>query len=289
MKKPMPAVLILIVILGGIQPCIGFAETTAALSNSQYAPHRSELIRDFTLTGVLGLSQLLIPLNWESQRLFPDDLNDLDESIRNSWHTKTDNFLDGNMGALSTPFAVAAVITGLNWREGRPWRQTGTELLIFTNGAFANGFLTKSFKNGFSRRRPILEFASAADRAELDVKAANHKSFYSGHTSTAFYSAAFLRRRISQSLAQHGHTGIGSGYQWLTGITLYGWASYVGYSRIEIDQHYFTDVMVGALMGVLFEEVYYRFNLKHWNSDASWRLTSQVSPEKVQLQFAMRF
>ncbi len=289
MKKPMPAVLILIVILGGAQPRVGFAETTAALSNSQYAPHRSELIRDFTLTGVLGLSQLLIPLNWESQRLFPDDLNDLDESIRNSWHTKTDNFLDGNMGALSTPFAVAAVITGLNWREGRPWRQTGTELLIFTNGAFANGFLTKSFKNGFSRRRPILEFASAAARAELDVKATNHKSFYSGHTSTAFYSAAFLRRRISQSLAQHGHTGIGSGYQWLTGITLYGWASYVGYSRIEIDQHYFTDVMVGALMGVLFEEVYYRFNLKHWNSDASWRLTSQVSPEKVQLQFAMRF
>ena len=112
MKRPMPAVLILIIILGGVQPCVGFAETTAVLGNSQYVLHRSELIRDFTFTGMLGLTQLLIPLNWESQRLFPDDLNDLDESIRNSWHTKTDNFLDGNMGALSTPFAVAAVITG---------------------------------------------------------------------------------------------------------------------------------------------------------------------------------
>ena len=104
---------------------------------------------------------------------------------------------------------------------------------------------------------------------------------------------SFLRRRISQSLATHGHAGIKSGYQWLTGIALYGWASYVAYSRIEIDRHYFTDVTVGALMGVLFEETYYRLNLKHWGAQnmrngVSWRLTPQVTPESVGVHFAKR-
>ncbi|MCZ6676173.1 MAG: phosphatase PAP2 family protein [Candidatus Poribacteria bacterium] len=286
---PISLVLSLVIAVVFIQPGVGSAETTDALDNSQYTPHRSELIRDFAITGTLGLTQLLIPLNWESQRLFPDDVNNLDESIRDARHAKSDNFLNGSGGSLSTPLAVAAIITGLNWSEDRPWRQTGTELLIFANGGIANGFLTQSVKRGFSRRRPILEFASPTDRAELDAKATNHKSFYSGHTSTAFYSASFLRRRISQSLARHGHTGIRSGYQWLTGIALYGWASYVGYSRIEIDKHYFSDVVAGALMGVLFEEVYYRFNSKHWNTHAAWTLTPQVTSESIGVYFAKRF
>lgn len=285
----MQTIFVLITVFGGVHPCVSFAETTDVLDNSQYGLHRSELIRDFALTGTLGFTRLLMPLNWESQRVFPDEVNGLDKSIRDAWHTKSDNFLAGNSGSLSTPIAVAAIITGLNWSEGRPWQQSGTELLIFANGAFANGFLTQSFKRGFSRRRPILEFASSTEKTELAAKATNHKSFYSGHTSTAFYSASFLRRRISQSLAGKGHVGIRSGYQWLTGVALYGWASYVGYSRIEIDKHYFSDVAVGALMGVLFEEVYYRFNLKHWNAQTSWRLTSQITPQNAQVRFVKHF
>ena len=51
-----------------------------------------------------------------------------------------------------------------------PLQKTGNELLIFSNGALANSFLTNSFKRGFSRRRPFLEFSDFNDRAEFDAK-----------------------------------------------------------------------------------------------------------------------
>jgi membrane-associated phospholipid phosphatase len=233
---------------------------------SEYLLSHSEILTDLAVTASLGLTQILIPLDKDSQRLFPDEVNSLDRSMRDRWHTRSDNFLDGTIGALYTPAATGAIITVLNLAERVPTPKIGSELLIFANGALANKFLTRSFKRAFSRRRPELEFADEADEIELEKRDSAHESFYSGHASTAFFSAAFLRRRISQSFAEHGHSGIGSGYQWLTAIGLYSWAAYVGYSRIQIDKHYFTDVAAGMVMGLLFEEIYHRLNREHWNS-----------------------
>lgn len=237
-----------------------------ATGRSEYLLSHSEAFMDFAITASLGLTQILIPLNKDSQRLFPDEVNSLDGSMRDRWHTQSDNFLDGTIGALYTPAATGAIITVLNLAERAPTPRIGSELLIFANGALANKFLTKSFKRAFSRRRPELDFANEADKIEMWKKDSAHESFYSGHASTAFFSAAFLRRRISHSLAEHGHSGIGSGYQWLTAIGLYSWAAYVGYSRIQIDKHYFTDVAAGMVMGLLFEEIYHQLNRNHWNS-----------------------
>ncbi len=237
-----------------------------ASGRSEYLLSHSEILMDLAVTASLGLTQVLIPLGKNSQRLFPDEVNSLDRSMRDRWHTRSDNFLDGTIGALYTPAATGAIITVLNLAERVSTQKTGSELLIFANGAFANKFLTKSFKRAFSRRRPELDFGNEADKIELGKKDSAHESFYSGHASTAFFSAAFLRRRISQSLALHGHSGIGSGYQWLTAIGLYGWAAYVGYSRIQIDKHYFTDVVAGMVMGLVFEEIYHRLNREHWDS-----------------------
>ena len=258
-------------------------------STEQYSLPPSVLITDLTITTSLGLTQLLIPLNKDSQRLFPDEVNSLDRSMRDKWHTKSDNFLNGTVGSLYTPVSAGVAIVGLNLFEGASLQKAGNQLFIFVNGALANKFLTRSVKYTFSRRRPLLEFADAADKAELDARDKNHESFYSGHASTAAFPAAFLRRRISQSLKRHGHAGIRSGYQWLTTASLYSWAAYVGYSRVQIDKHYFTDVAVGMIMGLLFEETYYRFNEKHWGSYSSWRLAPQVSSETFQLCLSKSF
>jgi len=255
----------------------------------QYSLHRSEIITDLAIILSLRLAQELIPLNRDSQRLFPDEINSLDESIRDSWHTKSDNFLNGGTGSLYTPLAAGIIMTGLNLVEDSPSLKIGNELFVFVNGAFANKFLTKIFKRTFSRRRPLLEFADPDERAELEKDENNFEAFFSGHASMASFSATFLRRRISQSLQRHGHAGVQSGYQWLTGATLYAWAAYVAYSRIQIDKHYFTDVATGFVMGVLFEEVYYRLNLKHWNSYSSWRLAPQTRSGIFQLSLSRSF
>ena len=59
--------------------------------------------------------------------------------------------------------------------------------------------------------------------------------FPSGHTATAYSGASFLQRR----------------YGWKYGITAYVAASYVGWSRIESDNHYLKDFLVGAVLGVI--------------------------------------
>ena len=62
-------------------------------------------------------------------------------------------------------------------------------------------------------------------------------SFPSGHTSAAFQGATFIQKR----------------YGWTYGVPAFIGASYVGWSRIEgeSDQHDLTDVLGGAVIGIL--------------------------------------
>jgi len=59
-------------------------------------------------------------------------------------------------------------------------------------------------------------------------------SFPSGHTSISFQSAAFMHKR----------------YGFKKSIPLYVAASFVGYSRVETDNHYVEDVLAGAAIGI---------------------------------------
>ena len=61
------------------------------------------------------------------------------------------------------------------------------------------------------------------------------KSFPSGHTSAAFQGAAFIHQR----------------YGWKYSIPAYLGASFVGYSRVESDNHYVEDVLAGAIIGAV--------------------------------------
>lgn len=71
----------------------------------------------------------------------------------------------------------------------------------------------------------------------IDKKRPNgsDKSFPSGHTSAAFQGAAFIHRR----------------YGWEYAIPAYLGASFVGYSRVESNNHYVEDVLAGAVIGIV--------------------------------------
>lgn len=75
-------------------------------------------------------------------------------------------------------------------------------------------------------------------------------SFPSGHTTSAFASAAFLERR----------------YGWKVGIPSYIIASYVGWSRIYANKHDIYDVLAGATVGILSS---YLFTKPYKNLDIS--------------------
>jgi membrane-associated phospholipid phosphatase len=59
-------------------------------------------------------------------------------------------------------------------------------------------------------------------------------AFPSGHSAIAFSSAAFMQRR----------------YGWRTGLPAYAVAGYVGWLRVETDEHDWADVLGGAALGI---------------------------------------
>ncbi|MGD9020804.1 MAG: phosphatase PAP2 family protein [Lysobacterales bacterium] len=61
------------------------------------------------------------------------------------------------------------------------------------------------------------------------------KSFPSGHTSKSFMGATFIHKR----------------YGWKYAVPAYIAATYVGYSRVEADKHYWEDVVAGAAIGIV--------------------------------------
>lgn len=68
------------------------------------------------------------------------------------------------------------------------------------------------------------------------------RSFPSGHASISFASAEFVRNR----------------YGWEYGLPAYVFASFVGYSRVEANQHYTHDVVAGAVIGILSSALFTR-------------------------------
>jgi len=68
------------------------------------------------------------------------------------------------------------------------------------------------------------------------------RSFPSGHASISFASAEFVRNR----------------YGWEYGLPAYVLASFVAYSRVEANQHYTHDVMVGAAIGIVSSTLFTR-------------------------------
>ncbi len=73
----------------------------------------------------------------------------------------------------------------------------------------------------------------------------DNQSFPSAHTSVAFTSAEYLRKR----------------YGWVYGIPAYGLASFVAYSRVESDKHYAKDVIAGAAIGIASSYIFTTPNL----------------------------
>ena len=87
------------------------------------------------------------------------------------------------------------------------------------------------------------------------------KSFFSGHTSTAFVTSAFLHRETVDAIdaweAVEQLPTLRTGLKTASFVLLYGWASYVGYSRIADNKHYVSDVVVGAAVGTLIGNLVY--------------------------------
>jgi len=132
--------------------------------------------------------------------------------------------------------AIPVLAAGDAIRSTTSWTNAGLDALVVAESASLTGLTTLIAKNGFARLRP--------GRPPTPGQASGmYQSFWSGHTSTAFAIA------VSQAMQDTMRDDPAAPWVWAVGLTL---ATAVGYFRIAGDEHWFTDVVVGAAWGGAF-------------------------------------
>ncbi|CAM4145482.1 phosphatase PAP2 family protein [Cytophagaceae bacterium 50C-KIRBA] len=113
---------------------------------------------------------------------------------------------------------------------------------------------------------------------EVRPNGAEH-SFPSGHTATAFFGATVLAKEL------------GKEYPWLA-ITGYTLAAGTGYLRLANHEHWLSDVLVGAGIGIASAELAYCIYPKlkeHFSSSQAFQWEPRVAPNYYAASFSYHF
>jgi membrane-associated phospholipid phosphatase len=124
--------------------------------------------------------------------------------------------------------APAAILTTAFIKHDKQLQKKGWEVL----GAVGiNLVITQGLKYTFNRKRPYEDYPGYIIPYDND----NGPSFPSAHTSTAFATATTLSIQCKK---------------WYVVVPSFAWATAVGYSRLNLGEHYPTDVFAGAAVGI---------------------------------------
>jgi membrane-associated phospholipid phosphatase len=176
------------------------------------------------------------------------------------------NFLDKKNGGNYTPFAGIIFLTAvdLSWSQGNKQKVLLQDLFLFTSGLVTTKGITNITKGLFRRERPFVYM-----NVESSYHSSNYQSFVSGHTSTAFYSVTYLNLRIRSIMRERMTPEDYNKYHWIPPAVLYGWSSFVGWSRMHAYKHYLSDVIVGAFVGYIIGDLFYSFGNKNHSQNIS--------------------
>jgi len=174
------------------------------------------------------------------------------------------NFLDNPTGSAVTPIATGLMLfaSDMSWPEtNKKGNFVAQDVFLFSSGLLATKGITGLAKGLVKRERPLpcLEPDIAGLRNNVD-SAYDQSSFFSGHTSGAFFSAVYVNKRLRSIMRHQLSPDEYGSWRWAPPTILFSWASFVGWSRIHAYKHYFTDVAAGALAGFLVAQLFYSFN-----------------------------
>jgi membrane-associated phospholipid phosphatase len=131
------------------------------------------------------------------------------------------------------------------------------KLFRFHQALYSTKVVTFLAKRNIQRRRP---------------DGSDTYSFFSGHASSVFATSTFLYLEVNdfidaQARRHNEQLPLFSPRAWkmLSFGVLYGWAGYVGYSRIHDKKHYLSDVVAGAFCGSMISYLFYPHEGKSGN------------------------
>ena len=199
------------------------------------------------------------PPRWNSAFGFEASLQ---RTLGGRYYPDKTNFLDGTTGSAYTAVGGLAVLLAadLAWTDDETGSVAGQDVFLYATGIAATKGVTSIAKGIVRRARPMitLEPELARQRTNVDTLFDN-QSFFSGHASSAFFASTFLNLRLRAIMRQEMSFGDYRNWRWAPPCALFGWASFVGWSRIQSYEHFFLDVVAGAATGVLMAELFYSF------------------------------
>jgi undecaprenyl-diphosphatase len=127
--------------------------------------------------------------------------------------------------AVATPVSMFAVgfFTKDKKLQQQSYKVVGSLLI--------NTAITQAMKYSINRQRPYDAYPTIINPYTIEKDA----SFPSGHTSTAFALATSMSIQYKK---------------WYVVVPAFAWAGSVGYSRMYLGEHYPTDVLAGAAIGI---------------------------------------
>lgn len=176
--------------------------------------------------------------------LSPDDVNAFDRIAARSWSegwaTASDRSLAALLGAaVLVPFAPLAA-------DGH-WRDALTLGVMVAEAALLVEGTTYLAKDLAGRERPWTHNTSLSVEERLALSAADpldaRRSFFSGHTSSAFALATFMSTVYTDV---NGRT-LASDILWAASLST---AALTAFARVKAGMHYPTDVVAGAAVGI---------------------------------------
>lgn len=210
----------------------------------------------------MGVGAIAVSFSGHPRRSAAFGAGSFDRFFRDGLRSRSSrgNVFDGGVGALVHPLGMSGLLLlSASYAIGpEAYYDAATRALpLLWGGIGANTLPTAAAKRLTGRKRPFLRFQNRAAIEEFGIDEDARESFFSGHASTAFFSATFVDAVLSDVVrTRHPDYCLSCGTSWTErfirlgqGVVAYGLAGAVAYSRIEIDKHFMSDVLVGALAG----------------------------------------
>ena len=130
--------------------------------------------------------------------------------------------------------------------DARPDAENYKHTFLFYKSLIYTYVFTETIKNIIRRERP---------------DGTDDRSFFSGHSATTFAMSTFLFREldavIDNEFCSEENRLLNSSLKTAAFTTLYGWAGYVAFCRMRDNKHYLSDVLIGAISGILISNFIY--------------------------------
>lgn len=225
---------------------------------------------DGIINGIgIPASGILYYFETQNEKITPDEIAGLTRNDVNILdRSATYNFSHSSAEASDYLVRITAAAPLLLFLDGKMKNDRLTYAVMFLENLMFSGVMANISKESIKRYRPFVYNPDIETSVKL--AADNRRSFFSGHTTTAFSSAVFLATVFNELNPNSQYKF----YVWAGSILA---ASSVGYLRYSAGKHYPTDVLAGAIVGsALGYLIPYVHKVKTTNDDLTFSLSYPI-------------